>query len=340
MRTVNSKLALAAALACATAFSPSLRAVSNTGDSNPYVAIMDANIFRLNPTPPPKPVEEKPVELPKVYLSGIIKVGHDVKVLFSIPAKDAKSQATYHSLAPGQEDDVLKLVSIHPDEKEVEVVVNGNTPMTLSVTKDTLAPSDGMPTGRRGLQQPQPGPVAAAAGGASSSASAIIVGGGESSYGGGVSVAGGGVTTIGANNKNNSIGGGNGVITSGGGGYNPTAFGGGSYGGGVSVSGGNSVGSQLASALFNGTPAQGQTSGTTPTQPAAPPEVQAATMLAENQQLQSQGKEGPPLPPALAQLVGQDTSAGPPVPGEGGASPNPTGGRSRPINLPAPPPVP
>ena len=111
-------------------------------NSNPYAIIIDRNIFRLNPPPPPKDTEKKPVDLPKVYLNGIIKIGDDVRVLFSIPPKDAKSQTTYFKLAPGEKDDVLELVRIHPDQQEVDVLVSG-TAMTLSMLSNSLASAQG-----------------------------------------------------------------------------------------------------------------------------------------------------------------------------------------------------
>ena len=113
---------------------------------NPYAIITDRNIFHLNPLPPPPVVEEKPVDVPKVYLNGIIKVGDNIRVLFSIPQKDAKSQTSYFKLAPGERatgesDNVLELLRIHPDQQDVDVVVNG-TVETLSVLSNSM-PSTG-----------------------------------------------------------------------------------------------------------------------------------------------------------------------------------------------------
>jgi hypothetical protein len=295
-------------------------------NSNPYAIIIDRNIFRLNPPPPPKDTEKKPVDLPKVYLNGIIKIGDDVRVLFSIPPKDAKSQTTYFKLAPGEKDDVLELVRIHPDQQEVDVLVSG-TAMTLSMLSNSLASAGGKAAGGAKAS----GPAAAPPGGSS----AIIAGGGRnSSPYGSVTVGGGGgggFTTIGGGNSTSFGGGGTsfggGGTSFGGGG---TSFGGGgtSFGGGVSVSGGSSagtVGQQLTSALISGTqtPGQGSTVGTTG--PVASPEVQAANLLLQYEQDQQSGKSGPPLPPSLAEMVGENTGSVPPTPGSSrrGASSGP-----------------
>src|SRR5271170_1999683 len=107
---------------------PSSTSDTTGDDSNPYAVIVDKNIFHLNPLPPPPAPEEKPKDLPKVYLNGILKIGDDVRVLFTIPAKDAKTPATYFKLAPGEKDGDLELIKIYPDQQRVDVLVSG-TPM-------------------------------------------------------------------------------------------------------------------------------------------------------------------------------------------------------------------
>lgn len=305
------------ALTSAAATSTPSSTSDGAGDnSNPYAIITDRNIFRLNPPPPPpSDAEKKPVDLPKVYLNGIIKIGDDVRVLFSIPPKDAKGQTAYFKLAPGEKDDVLELVRIHPDQQEVDVLVSG-TAMTLSMLSNSLASAGGKAAGGAKAS----GPAAAPPGGSS----AIIAGGGGNSspYGRVTVGGGGGVTTIGGRNSTSFGGGG-------------TSFGGGgtSFGGGVSVAGGtsaNTVGQQLANALFSGTQNPGQGSTVGPTGPVASPEVQAANLLIQYEQDQQSGKSGPPLPPALAEMVGENTGSVPPTHGSSGR-----GGSSAP---PPPPP--
>jgi len=267
-------------------------------NSNPYGIIMDRNIFRLNPQPPPPVAAEKPVELPKVYLNGIVRVGDDVRVLFSIPPKDSKSQTAYFRLSPGEmasgeKDDKLELVRIHPNQQEVDVLING-TPETLSVLSNSLASAGG------GAKGPAP---AAAPAVIANAPSAVVVGGGNASPSryGGVAVAsgGGGVTVIGGGSS--SSGGGSGVAIASGN-VSPASYGGGNAG----------VGGQIG-ALLSGSATQGQI-GSTTTEPAASPEEQAVGLLAEH----TKNPNGPPLIPPLAELVGEDTGVSTPPTGRHG----------------------
>lgn len=283
-----------------------LPAMDGAGDnSNPYAVIIDRNIFRLNPPPPPVVTEQKPAELPKVNLNGIIKIGEEVRVLFSIPAKDAKSRIAYFKLAPGEmasgeKDDRLELVRIHPDQQEVDVIVNG-TAMTLSMLSNSLAatankaaaPGPG-PGARGGPPAAVAAPVAAAA--PTGGSSAIVVGGGGSSspYGG-VTVAGGGTVASGGNPA--SFGGSGGGVTVSG------------SGGGVSVSGGADA--QIATALTAGAPNTGQVGNPIPTHVGSV-DQQAAAMIIHNALITSQGGIPPPLPPPVAAAA--EALSGPPAP--------------------------
>jgi hypothetical protein len=263
--------------------SPSAGASDN---SNPYAVITDRNVFHLNPPPVPAAVVEKPVDVPKVYLDGIMKVGNEVRVFFSIPPKDKKPQASYFDLAAnekatGGDDEVLELVRIHPDQQGVDVIING-TAETLSLEKNSLASADSKTNPFAGARPAPPAPAPAAA---SSQSSAIIVGGDdrESSSRGGVAVGGGGgeVTTIGG--------------------------------------GGGSTGTQLANTLFAGSGNQGQASAeNVPQAPLIPPEQQALALAAQAVLAQQQGESLPPLPPDIQDQVngGSGESSGtPPLPG-------------------------
>ncbi len=265
--------------------------------SNPYGVIVDRNVFRLVPPPPLKTVEEKPIELPKVNFNGIFKMGNNIRVLFSIPPKDAKSQTAYFKLAPGEKQDALELVNIHPDQKEVDVLVNG-TAETLSMASNNAAAS-----GKGVAAAPPPGPrggapvapVAAAA--ASTGGSSAIIGGdrGGSRYGS-VTVSGGGsgggVTTIGGNNGSSYSGG---VTVSGGGDNNPTPS---SYAGN-GVPGGNQIANTLlAGALGSGS---GSVGGVPTPTTAIPPEQQAALMAARS----LIDPQLPPLPPDFQQQLNE-----------------------------------
>jgi len=270
--------------------SPSSASSAVDDGSNPYAIIVDRNVFHLNPPPPPVAVKEKPADIPKVYLNGIIKVGSDIRVLFSIPSKDAKTPTSYFKLgvnekANGEKDDVLELVNIHPNHQEVDVVING-THETLSVASNSMGKISG-----EAPAQARPGPVADAGPGGGS----VIVAGGSSTpaNGGG----GGGITTIGGGVSQASSGGGSGVTVAGG--YNPGAGGGG----------------QLASALMSSAPSLGQVAN--PNVQAPPSvEAQAVGMLSDA----TTHPSGPPLPPELAQMIGQDTGPVATPRGGGGAN--------------------
>jgi hypothetical protein len=332
---MNLKLASVLATVAVVAVAAPLRAVTGaaatdgppgTSDgsfdgSNPYAVITDRNIFHLNPPPPPvSDADKKAKEVPKVFLNGIVSVGDDVRVLFSIPPKDNKSQTAYFKLGLGERDDVLELVRIHPNRQEVDVLVNG-TPVTLSMLSNSLAAAPGGKAAPAAAPSPPGGPrgrqTAAAA--APEGSSAIIAGKSrDSSPYGNVAVAGGGgVATIGGGTSSSFGGGGGGVTVSGGGGGSfgsasgaGTSFGGGggsvpsSYAGttstgtGVTVSGGTSA--QIANALFSGTQAQtAYTPSPAPATPVLSEEQQVANMLIKYQAATSQGQSFPPLPPPV-----------------------------------------
>jgi hypothetical protein len=313
---VNLKLTLAVAAAVSVSYaipsralnsappsfptSPSASQASTSDKSdngNPYSIITDRNIFRLNPVPDqPKP-EEKPVELPKVNFNGTMKIGSVVRALFSIPAKDAKSQTAYFKLAPGEKQDVVELVSIHADQREVDVLIAG-TQATLSSTNNASAGPKGAPPG----PAPAPPPVAAVA--PSGGPSAIVAGGnhGDSAYGN-VQVAGGNGGVANNSYGNVQVGGGNrggGTPSYGGNNsLNPSALASAMSGGGNGVSVGG--GSQFATTLSAGaSPSPSQL----PTAPAhiATPEQQAASMIIQNALA---GGNGPPMPPPIAQAASE-----------------------------------
>ncbi|MGP8201212.1 MAG: hypothetical protein ACLQU4_17110 [Limisphaerales bacterium] len=340
---MNLKLASACAIAAVMALAVPLRALTGaaasaspsstsdgTGDkSNPYAVIVDRNVFRLNSPPPPvSEADKKAKELPKVYLNGIIRIGDDVRVLFSIPPKDSKGLTSYFKLAPGERDDVLELVRIHSNQQEVDVLVNG-TPVTLSLLSNSLAAADSKGATGGPAQQAPPavlrgGPRVPAPPDPPGGSSAIIAGKGrDSSPYGNVTVGGGGggggVTTIGGGNSTSFGGGSGGVAVSGGG----SSFGGGgggvsptsSYGGGTTVAGGgvNSVGSQIANDLFSGTSgttgsSQGNQTGNSSSteQPSLTPAEQMALLEQQKQTAEQAGRSFPPLPmlPGMQQPSG------------------------------------
>jgi hypothetical protein len=273
---------------------------------NPYSVISDRNVFHLNPAPDPKAAEApKPVELPKVMLTGFVGKGSSMKVLFAIPpAKDSKDNTvTYLSLSPGDRDHDVQLVKIHLKEEEVEIL-NAGTAQTLSAKSNSYeamlsAPHQGGGGGRPGemrgfppgIHRPMlpgfnpPGaapaeehtfPSAARQGGGGS---AVIAGGGESS----------------------------GAIVSGGSGGGFGGLGAGQYaqsGGAIgnTITTGNNVGEQIANALSNPQASRLQTPISTG--PVVPVEEQGPRMALGKL---TSGGGGPPLPPIIQQQLEEAT---------------------------------
>jgi hypothetical protein len=265
-------------------------------DGNPYSVISDRNIFHLNPPPPPPaPDEPKPVDLPKVALTGFVRKGDAVRVLLAIPpSKDGKDSVTYLTLAPGDRDHDVQLVKIHLEKEEVEIL-NSGTAQTLTRSNTLASVSSGPrpagPAGQeRGIHRPTspgftpPAPFAPPTAGNQRGGSSIVAGGRDSS---GAIVSGGG------------SGGGGSLIAGGGGGYGSQAL----VSGGLTASqyanAANNVGSQIANSLFNpSTP--GKYVKPIPSEPPVPPEVQPVQMLVQKAAMQAAGEgNGPPLPPGM-----------------------------------------
>lgn len=186
-------------------------------DSNPYSAIIKANVFHL--TDPPKPAEKPDqalLSIPKVNISGFLRhADQPVRALFATVPKDPKESPRYFNLAEGEKEDILQVVKIHPGQDAVDVVIAG-TSVTLTTKSNSFVqplppPSKaGVVPGGAAMPAavayhpsvPQPAPSNPYSG------NVIVAGGGSIAPAGGSSV-----TTIGASSGN-----GMGAIVSGGGG--------------------------------------------------------------------------------------------------------------------------
>jgi hypothetical protein len=239
------------------------------------------------------------VPLPTVYLDGIVKIGDNVRVLFSIPPDQDRHETTYSSLALGEQDGELELVRILPDQQGVDVLVDG--------TLETLTAQSNSPVasaiGRAGAPPPPPAPASAPSGG-----SAIIAGGGGGGDGGNNrgSSPYGGVAVAGGGGGDGGSAGGSSVAV--GGGFNS-----GSSGSGVAVSGGATPGAptsamgQIANTLLSGgnsgTQNQAAVANNAPAAPIIPPEQQDLTMAAQYIKGQQEGNPLPPLPPSIVDEI-------------------------------------
>jgi hypothetical protein len=313
---VKFKMTWGCVLGCAglAALANALAAADNgTTDVNPYSVISDRNVFHLNPPPPPPPPPDpKPLDLPKVMLTGFVGKGSSMKVLLAIPPKDAKEFTYYTSLVPGQKDHDVELVRIHLEKEEVDII-NSGTPQTLSVKSNSYLsaanappPAKGAPPGMPagiGLRHQPPGltPPNSPSPYAPSAATAPREGGSTIIAGGGGSSA---IVAGGAGGTSGSTYGGSGFSSSG-----PIVSGGSSVVPTGAAAPGSSVGNQIANTLFN--PSTGRYQMPTPPGPPLPREAQAALLLTQKAALDG---GGPPLPASLESALDgqQDPGAGAP----------------------------
>jgi hypothetical protein len=270
-------------------------------EANPYAVISDRNVFHLNPPPPPPSAEEKPVDVPKVMLSGFRTVAGHTRVFLVLQPKDPKEGMTFMDLAQGERNKAVEVVKIDSEKRQVDIVNTGHS-MTLTFADNGVAAAaapapgqkpaggpPGLPGSRRANlpnMPPVPSPQAGAPAAAPGGTSAIIIGGGNSEgsgAGGGAGpiVAGGNATTSSWNYNNN-----NSAIVTGGGAPAESPM----------PVAGNPAGAQIANALLN--PASNYRMPTPPVP--APPAVQAAELLVHA------AAGGPPAPPGAAE--------GPPAP--------------------------
>jgi hypothetical protein len=283
--------------------------------------ISDRNIFHLNPPPPPPAADApKPLDLPKVMLTGFVGKGSSMKVLFAIPpAKDSKDTITYLSLAPGDREHDVQLVKIHLAKEEVDII-NSGTAQTLSAKSNSYAalasPShaEGGPRekGVPGLHRPMipgfnpPGPAAPAGepaapayGRQGGGGSALIIGGGEN-Y----------ASALGASPSGAIVSGGSSYGANGGmgaGQYVPT----GAAATGAAAVGNNNVGSRIGNALFN--PQTPQYPSQVAAAPTIPPADQGPVMALKKITTEaSTGGGFPPLPPIVQEEMDAATGQGPP----------------------------
>jgi hypothetical protein len=140
-------------------------------ETNPYSAIVRANVFKLTePPPPPKRDDPAILNLPKVNITGFRRrEGEPVHALFATVPKDPKEPARYFNLAEGEKEDILELKKIDPSQEFVEVIIAG-TPTTLTVKSNSfvqpiVVPKQGVPgapgmNNNPGIVGRPPGPMA------------------------------------------------------------------------------------------------------------------------------------------------------------------------------------
>ena len=130
---------------------------------NPYVKIVDRNVFGLKPpAPPPSPESLRPPP-PKITLTGITTIGGVKRVLMRVPLparppEPAKEES--FMMTEGQRDGEIEVLEI--DERTGTVrIKNYGSEMTLNLDKDGAKPQNSMaglpnmvPTLNNGMPMP------------------------------------------------------------------------------------------------------------------------------------------------------------------------------------------
>jgi len=214
---------LALGMVAAAFFRPAFAAADTAAsEANPYAVISDRNVFHLNPPPPPPAAEEKPVDVPKVMLSGFRTVAGRTRVFLVLQPKDPKEVTKFMDLAQGEQNNSVEVVKIDSQKRQVDIVNTGH-PMTLTFADNGVtaaAPAAGQPPGGRpgppglpgsrrtglpNIPAAPPPPQGGAPSAAPAGSSAIIIGG--NNEGSGPTVSGGSAATssMGYNNNNGAI---------------------------------------------------------------------------------------------------------------------------------------
>ena len=264
--------------------------------ANPYQGIVDRNVFGLKPPPLRDETKTQPVkDPPPITLTGMTTILNTKRVLLNVqsPGKPVQS----FILAEGQREGDIEVLEI--DERAGSTKINyAGTTMPLNFEKNgpkltaSVAPAAAPGTpGVTTLASAAPGATATRAQGGLKGIPTTTWTPQAANQ---PAIANSGAT-LNTGNVNPAYNGYNGVPASG---YN-----------GVPSPG------------FSSAPNPGSTQANTPP-PAIDPEMQAMQMLTQHVQATDAGHVMPPLPPPLAEVLGEPSS-GPPTPQQGPPSPQP-----------------
>ena len=121
-------------------------AIGDTGEANPYQAIVARNVFGLKDPPPPPAPPEQPKPAIKLSLQGITDILGRKQVLIKVqvPAKPPEpAKEVSLVLSEGEREEDVEIVSIDRDGGVVKIL-NGTTPDTLTLKDDASAPTVGV----------------------------------------------------------------------------------------------------------------------------------------------------------------------------------------------------
>ena len=137
--------------------------------SNPYVSIVDRNVFGLRPPPPPAPVETaKPVNVPTITLQGIVNAFGKKQVLFKtmIAARPGEApKETGLIMSEGERVGDITVLEINEVAGTIKFDNNG-TEQIKDITKDIpkqqagVAAAPAPPPGLPGVPPPRPPGIA------------------------------------------------------------------------------------------------------------------------------------------------------------------------------------
>lgn len=120
-------------------------AIGDTGEANPYQAIVARNVFGLKDPPPVAPPPPPPTPASKLSLQGVTDLlGPQVLIKIQIPAKPPEpAREVSLVLREGERQEDVEIVSIDV-AKGVVKILNGTTPDTLTLEDDASAPTVGV----------------------------------------------------------------------------------------------------------------------------------------------------------------------------------------------------
>jgi hypothetical protein len=118
-----------------------------------YSIIPQRNVFHLQPPPTPENTPAPPLNLPKVYLTGLVRNGPEWKALLVVKPEflDERGQRSIfyltmaqgetRVLGSGEKRVTVQVDQIHADQQKIDFI-NSGSPMTLSMKDNSL---DGPP---------------------------------------------------------------------------------------------------------------------------------------------------------------------------------------------------
>lgn len=133
---------------------PGAQAVTTDTSANPYLGIVDRNVFALKPAPPPPPPPGPPEAPPqKIVLTGIVNAFNKKQVFFKTPMSAKPGEApkeTSFMLSEGERAGEIEVLEINEKAGTIRVK-NHNLEQSLSLKNDGMKPTGAAGGGAAGL---------------------------------------------------------------------------------------------------------------------------------------------------------------------------------------------